>query len=190
MSEQHGAAQRRNDLAVSNAEDALAALLTVGSELQLQVNLLVNTYGERVAVPDKEEVGVLPTLNRLADRVDALTGEITRLANEQEQQRTRIGVVAKRGFWVALLAVVLAVALAGAVGLTVTRVEVQRLAAEQEQQRAQVLCPFFGLILGSYRPETRPEGVDRDTYVSQFAIMRDIYDRLHCTSPAVPPVGG
>lgn len=48
-------------------------------------------------------------------------------------------------------------------------------------------CSFYALVLGSYRPESRPEGPDRDTYKANFERMRQSYRNLECQGPIVAP---
>lgn len=48
-------------------------------------------------------------------------------------------------------------------------------------------CAFNALVLGSYRPESRPAGPDRDLYEAAFARMRQSYKTLECATPIVPP---
>lgn len=48
-------------------------------------------------------------------------------------------------------------------------------------------CDFNALLLGSYRPESRPAGPDRDAYIAGFARMREIYDDVGCTAAPLPP---
>lgn len=48
-------------------------------------------------------------------------------------------------------------------------------------------CSFYGLIIGSYRPESRPPGQDRATYESNFEIMRRSYRVLNCDPNSIVP---
>lgn len=43
-----------------------------------------------------------------------------------------------------------------------------------------VQCSFYGLVLGNYHPETRPAGLDRDTYIAQFKTIQSDSGRLNC----------
>ena len=65
----------------------------------------------------------------------------------------------------------------------------EKLIAQQDLIRNQVLCPMFRVFLGSYQPESRAPGPDRDKYEQAFAEMRSQYAVLQCTGDLVPPRG-
>lgn len=48
-------------------------------------------------------------------------------------------------------------------------------------------CSFYGLIIGSYRPESRPPGQDRETYEDNFDRMRLSFQRLKCDPGSIVP---
>lgn len=55
-----------------------------------------------------------------------------------------------------------------------------------DDTRNQVLCPLYGAWLGTYNPNSRSVGRDRQTYEDVFSLMRDQYQHLSCTTPLVP----
>lgn len=61
------------------------------------------------------------------------------------------------------------------------------LIANQEVIKGQVLCPMYKIFLGSYQPETRTPGADRDKYEAAFKDMWTQYGALNCTGALVPP---
>jgi len=61
-----------------------------------------------------------------------------------------------------------------------------RTADALDDTRNQVLCPLFAGWLGTYNPNSRAPGHDRDTYEDVFAQMRGTYQHLACTTPLVP----
>lgn len=69
----------------------------------------------------------------------------------------------------------------------VTNARLEQANAREAQTRQEVLCPMFGLFLGSYAPQSRAAGHDRDKYEQAFGQVRDLYIKLECTNPVVPP---
>jgi hypothetical protein len=62
----------------------------------------------------------------------------------------------------------------------------EQTAAQLADTRAEVLCPLYSAFLGSYNPNTRSPGIDRQTYEDIFAQFRNSYAHLQCTTPLVP----
>lgn len=129
----------------------------------------------------------------LADSAAALTAEVKALtgridgSNERLDQLTErnkvLGERARRHSWwifgtVAglVLDLVLTVAM-------FTLFDTQQRAVRQQ-------CGFLALIVGSYRPESRPPDA-RPEYERSFTLIREQYDDLRCASvvPIVPPAG-
>lgn len=81
--------------------------------------------------------------------------------------------------------VILDLVLSGA--MLVGYLKVSELVNNQEIVRAQVLCPMYKVFLGSYQPETRNPGPDRDKYAAAFNDMWGQYAVLACTGALVPP---
>ena len=107
-----------------------------------------------------------------------------RLALSYEQLVTRMNRSDRDRKWVVVAVLILAaMVLAG--GWVLYRGE--QTAREQQQLRSDVLCPLYGLILGGYDPQTRPEGDARQKYEETFVIIRQGYGVLRCTAPLVPP---
>jgi hypothetical protein len=53
--------------------------------------------------------------------------------------------------------------------------------------RVDNVCQLYGFVVGSYAPQTRSPGDDREAYEQAFTAMRAGYDALGCTAPLVPP---
>lgn len=58
--------------------------------------------------------------------------------------------------------------------------------AALDDTKSQVLCPLYSAFLGSYNPNTRAPGLDRQTYEQIFSQFRSSYQHLSCTTPLVP----
>lgn len=66
---------------------------------------------------------------------------------------------------------------------------IQQLESTQRELKISVgeSCAFYGLIIGSYRPESRPPGQDRETYEHNFDRMRLSFQRLKCDPGSIVP---
>lgn len=120
----------------------------------------------------------------LADRVGALSTAVEQL-DRRTNRSEKVVIAVIIGL---LLDLVLSVTVA--VVLLQLRDNDAQIAATQEREqhtRQDALCPLYSLILGSYNPESRPEGPARQTYIDQFKVMREAYDALDCTAPLIPP---
>ena len=116
----------------------------------------------------------------LDDDVKRLTDQVERL-NERTNRAERD----KRWLVVGLLLVIGLVALVG-----YTAVQAQKAADDQAQLRNDVLCPLYGIFLGSYDPKTRDRNPDpqaRQKYEDAFAQIRHGWTVMDCTGPIVPP---
>lgn len=60
-------------------------------------------------------------------------------------------------------------------------------ARRDHELRSGVLCPMYRVWLGSYQPETRTPGPDREKYEQTFTEMRKQYAVLQCIGDLVPP---
>lgn len=120
----------------------------------------------------------------LADRVGALSDAVDHLDQRTNRsERVVIGVVIGLA-----LSIILSIALAVTfIQVRTTADAVAETQARETRTREETLCPFFSLVLGSYNPESRPEGEARQTYIEQFDAMRRGYTALDCTGPLVPP---
>lgn len=127
----------------------------------------------------------------LANQAKALTGTIEVLASAVDQLERRSTRSERMTIAVAFglgLDLVLSVAVALLVNnLFGVNTQLQTTIDREAITRQEVLCPFYGLLLGSYNPSTRAEGADRDSYVRAFVTLRAGYDRLSCVNPIVPP---
>lgn len=123
----------------------------------------------------------------LADRVSALSTAVDKLDRRTGRSEKTVALV--------VFGLLLDLALSLTVGIVLFQLnaannEIRATQAREAQTRQEALCPLYGLILGSYNPNSRPEGEARDKYVQQFDIMRTAYAALDCTGPAgdlVPP---
>lgn len=122
----------------------------------------------------------------LADRVGALSDAVE-LLDHRTNRSERFAIWAT-----AVLALTIALSIALGVAFIQLHNNAENVAATQEREartRQEALCPLYSLILGSYNPDSRPEGEARQKYIDQFAVMRTAYDSLDCTGPLVPPPG-
>jgi len=120
----------------------------------------------------------------LADRVGALSDAVEHLDRRTNRgERAVIWMAAGLGL-VLILSIIVGIGFIQLRDNTVTVTDIQ---AREEHTRQDALCPLYSLILGSYRPESRPEGDARQTYIDQFKVMRQAYAALDCTTPLVPP---
>lgn len=120
----------------------------------------------------------------LADRVSALSTAVETL--DRRTNRGEKVVVAV----VAALALTIILSVTVAIVLFQLQDNSERIAAAQEREahtRQDALCPLYGLILGSFNPDSRPEGPAREQYIHQFDVMRQAYAALDCSGPLVPP---
>lgn len=127
----------------------------------------------------------------LKRRAEALDDDVKRLTAAVDRLDGRMDRSDRDRRWFVTAIVVVAIIVCG-VGYVAFRAEqtsraLAQTAREQETIRNDVLCPLYGLILGGYNPESRPEGDARRKYEDTFVIIRQSYGVLHCTSPLVPP---
>lgn len=120
-------------------------------------------------------------IDTLAERVNGLTAETKLLRQETTALRDQLGTTRRRFWWVALVAVI-ALGLAGAVGITAWN-------SAQTDARVDAICPVLALVVGGADPSTRPEGPARDAYVRSIEVMRSAYVGTGCAqvAPLVPP---
>lgn len=83
------------------------------------------------------------------------------------------------------IALALALVLGGAV-LGWNIIQQRHTSDRLESVTQSALCPVFGLLLGGYDPNTRPEGPARDQYMQTFEVMRGAHEALACRGPLVP----
>jgi hypothetical protein len=130
----------------------------------------------------------------LDDDVKQLTEEVHRL-NARQDKTDKIW----RFLVTGLLMVLALVGLLGYVAFRTERnareqadlaIRQAKAAQEQLDLRTRVLCPLYGLILGSYDPNSRDNNPDpnaRQKYEDTFRVIREGYSVLECTAPLVPP---
>lgn len=57
----------------------------------------------------------------------------------------------------------------------------------EARTRQEALCPLYSLLVGSYNPNSRTEGTDRDQYNFVFDQLRSGYESLDCKLQPAPP---
>lgn len=127
----------------------------------------------------------------LVTQAQALADTVGVLANAVDNLNKRTGKTERTTIFVALgLAVdlVLSVAVAVLVSSQISVAGGLQSAIDREAlTRQDALCPLYGLLLGSYNPQSRAEGSARDQYNQVFEVMRGAYASLDCANPVVPP---
>lgn len=116
-------------------------------------------------------------VQRLTSSVETNTASQTRLALAHERDR--------RTFVAAII--ILAVIALGSGWAAFTAVQTSH---QQAQLRGEVLCPLYGIFLGSYDPKTRDNNPDpqaRGKYEDAYAKIRRGWQVMGCTDPIVPP---
>lgn len=128
--------------------------------------------------------GLVEQARQLADRVGGLSLAVEQLDKRTNRsERITIGVV----FGLALdlvLSIAVAIVLSNQVS---TNARLQGAIDREQLTRQEAVCPLYSLLLGSYRPESRAPGVDRDQYNATFDVMRKARDTLECAGPLTPP---
>lgn len=119
----------------------------------------------------REDVGVLS--RRIAEYGERLDG------NERRAKANRLGI--------GILALI-----AAAIGFIAwqnyqTNTEQRATAAQQEILLRDFICPSSALLVGGYRPDTRPPGEARDAYADSIEGLRAARERQRCTDALVPP---
>lgn len=115
--------------------------------------------------------------SQLIKTIDELTKSIHELLHRTARSEKQT-----RWQWVVLAAVSILFAVQG-----VTTYQQIQTSSTLDDTRGEVLCPVWSIFLGGYNPSTRAPGRDRDTYEATYAVIRDGYNRLGCTTPLVPP---
>lgn len=91
----------------------------------------------------------------------------------------------RRRFVTAIIALAM---LAGFLAVEAFRLE--QAIRSQDQLRAEVLCPLYGIFIGSYDPESRANNADPDAkakYEDAYAKIRRGWQVMECRDPIVPP---
>ena len=114
------------------------------------------------------------TLNNTAEANTAALDRVHQRLDRSDKDRRR--------FVTALIALAM---LAGFLGVEAFRLETA--IRDQYTIREQVLCPLYGIFLGAYDPNSRPEGPARATYEERYIEIRRGWETLRCTGPIVPP---
>lgn len=120
----------------------------------------------------------------LADRVGALSTAVDQLDRRAGRSEKVVVAVVAGLLLDLILSVVVALVL---VQLGTANEHILATQAREAQTRQEVLCPFYSLVLGTYNPNTRAEGPDRDEYIRQFDVMRRSHKALDCQGPLIPP---
>lgn len=120
----------------------------------------------------------------LTKSVKLLTDAVSKLMARTERS--------ERAILLTIVTLVIDVVLTVVVGASIwgqfaTNTKVDAALRQQEITTNQVLCPLYAVFIGSYNPESRAPGTDRETYESNFQVIREGYEILRCTTPIVPP---
>jgi hypothetical protein len=127
----------------------------------------------------------------LVESVDDLHAAVDDLTERWAESEAAAAKARKSAAWSQAVLVVLVVVSAALALLAWTSFDTaQRLDVEVQRNEVvtqQSLCPLFNLIVGSYRPESRPAGPERDAYEQAFVQLRTARDQLACREGLVPP---
>lgn len=120
----------------------------------------------------------------LTTSVKTLTEAVEKLMGRTERS--------ERAILLTVVTLIIDVVLTIGVGLSfyaqfATNSKVEQAIRQQEITTTQVLCPLYAVFLGSYNPQSRASGSDRDIYEQNFVVIRDGYKTLQCSTPIVPP---
>lgn len=128
--------------------------------------------------------------------VTRLNGQVAALAESVDVQAESTKALGQRGkrhsLWIFGVVISLVVDVLVTVGLLVFYDQQSELIAQQAattdrlERSVQETCSLYGLILGSYRPESRPPET-RDEYERSFELIRRGYRNLDCQNPIAPP---
>jgi len=127
-----------------------------------------------------------PITTDLVARVAELTRQSEQLTMAVHQLRPRVEKAERVSFRTAIAATVL---LCLVVVLGWVAADQHETAARLDRLIQKSECPLYGLIVGSYNPNTRPAGPARDAYNQAFVVLRTAYDELGCTNTPVPRAG-
>lgn len=133
---------------------------------------------------------MMEALNSLAEQAKTLRDAVSALALSVEhldRRTTRSEKITAAVVLILLIVLILAVA----VGIVLaqqfaTNNRLEASIQREAQTRQEVLCPLYGLIVGTYNPESRPPGKARDEYVRSAKVILDSYPRLDCANPVTP----
>jgi hypothetical protein len=139
----------------------------------------------------------MPDLYQLAAEARALGQDVEQLNETVAANNAQIEALNRRAdraetlitrTWVFLTGLVL---LAGVIGVLlfqqlVTGDRLDQVVVAEKLARQEGQCPLLALFIGSYAPNSRAAGEDRQKYEDAFARIRAIYAKLGCTEPVVP----
>jgi hypothetical protein len=132
-------------------------------------------------VPERE---LAKTAAQLTESVKTLTEAVGKLMDRTERSEKAI----LRTVALLILDVVLTIAVGASIyAQFATNARVEQAIRQQDVTTTQVLCPLYAAFLGSYNPQSRAPGSDRDIYEQNFVVIRDGYRILGCNTPFVPP---
>lgn len=127
-------------------------------------------------------------INRRADQLDkdvraiVVATEANTAAMDRLERRLDRADKDRHKFVLALTALAMLIVFLG-----VETVRLEQSINDQNALRNRVLCPLYGIFLGSYDPQSRPEGDARRKYEDAFVVIREGNAEMHCTAPLVPP---
>jgi hypothetical protein len=143
-------------------------------------------------MPTPEDVERRRALTVVAAELGAEVARLTAASHAQAQALHGLALEVERKTWRTtikirwmIVLVIMDLVLSGA--MLVGYLRIKEVVQGQEVVRSQVLCPMYKIFLGSYQPQTRAPGPDRDKYEAAFKDMWSQYAALTCAGALVPP---
>jgi hypothetical protein len=126
------------------------------------------------------------TRRLLLAQAEELTAAVTQLRDSVEHLDTRMSLIDTRMSRNERNTKLMTVAL-GAVAVLAVVVAALFWRLQVTNARIDAWCAVNAIFLGSYDPDSRKPGPDRDKYNQAFDVLRDSYRQLGCSAPLVPP---
>lgn len=124
----------------------------------------------------------------LTARITRLTSVASKLASMVGQNTDAIENLTRRAKLAERFIAIISVSLILDICLTVA-VGYLAFASYSTNERIATICPLYAFVIGSYAPQTRAPGDDRDSYNTAFEKMRIKFQDLNC-GPDYPIVPG
>jgi hypothetical protein len=124
----------------------------------------------------------------LSGRFGRLTAAASKLAKEVGQNTDAIDSLMRRAKLAERFITIISISLIMDFALTIA-VGILAYQSYSTNERIATVCPLYAFIVGSYAPQTRAAGPDRDQYVASFEKMQIKFSELGC-GPDYPIVPG
>lgn len=125
--------------------------------------------------------------HEITDLTDRIDGNEVRAREEAKLAREEAKRAARTRIALAIIGViVLAIAFIAWQNYR-TNEDQRATAAQQESLIRDFICPSTALLVGGYRPDSRPAGDARDAYSDSIDGLRLARERLSCGDELVPP---